>query len=230
MSDVTRLIRVGDMTADTDKRTVFGTVMPYNTVSMVRDAGGPAYKERFAPGSFARSIAQRGDKVRLYGMHNRAMGGFPIGEPVDWSDGPDKLTAAFRLYEGTTDADNALSLVRQGGFNGFSVGFGPIDGGTRKDGDIVTRTEAALGEVSLVDIPAYPTALIDGVRMSDLNADEIEAWLTTLPSEARAAVLEAARSLAPQDASTPDDAPQAPLDGTHPSFPAARLRLLTLKG
>ncbi len=231
-NDVVRLVRVGEMSVDTDKRTVFGTVMPYNEVSLVKDPGGPPYKERFLPGAFTRSIEQRGTQVRLYTMHNRSTGGSPVGEPAEWSDGSDALRASFSFYD-TTGGRDALELVRAGGFNGFSVGFGMREGGTRRDGDIVTRTEAGLGEVSLVDIPAYPSATIDGLRIAYevmfTDDEDLPAFLAALSDKSRSALLEHVRSLDPQD---PDPAPQDPLDGDDKQLliAAARVRLHALKG
>lgn len=230
MSDVTRLVRVGDMTIE--GRTVHGTVMPYNQTAWVKDPGTPAYQERFAPGSFKQSIGQRGDKVRLFGMHSRAMGGFPIGKPVDWEDTDDRLRGAFEVFD-TSDGNDALTLAREGGFTGFSVGFGVLDGGTRRDGDVVTRTQASLGEVSLVDIPAYPGATLDGVRMAldDLDGSDVAAFFHALTEPARAAFIEYARSLDTEDAASPDDASPDTRDGDEALLiAAARLRLITLKG
>jgi uncharacterized protein len=216
MSDITRMVRVGDLTVDRDKRTVYGTVMPYGEVALVKDPGAPPYKERFEPGSLARTLNQRGDKIRLYGMHSRATGGLPIGKPVEWDDTATALRGAFQVFD-TTGGNDALELAdpNVGGLAGFSIGFGVVEGGTKRIGDIVSRTEATLGEVSLVDIPAYAGATIDGIRMAldDYSPDDIEAWLASLTPATRAAFIEHARSLAPEDAPTPDEAPPAPRYG-----------------
>jgi HK97 family phage prohead protease len=231
MSDITRLVRA-DMTVDRDGRTVYGTVMPYNEVALVKDPGSPPYKERFLPGSLARTLQQRGTKVRLYGMHSRSMGGMPLGKPRDWEDGPDRLRGAFEVFD-TQQGNDALTLAdpQVGGLGGFSVGFGVVDGGTRQDGDVVSRVTASLGEVSLVDVPAYAGATIDGVRMvlDELSPDDIVAWLDSLTPATRAAFIEHARSLATEDAGTPDEAPPDTRDGLAQAQARARLRLLQLR-
>ncbi len=51
------------------QRLITGRCVPYGITTEVRDAGGP-FRERFLPGAFARSIAQRSDKVRLFGEHD----------------------------------------------------------------------------------------------------------------------------------------------------------------
>jgi HK97 family phage prohead protease len=62
----------------------------------------------------------------------------------------------------TADGDDILELVRTGTLDSFSVGFKPVR--DRLDGDVVTRVEAALMEVSAVGCPAYEGALIGGIR------------------------------------------------------------------
>ena len=234
MSDVTRLIRVGDMTVDTDKRTVFGTLIPYNETAMVKDPGRPPYKERFAPGAFTDFLRHKSDAVRLYGMHSRNFGGKPVGKPVEWSDGPDKLCGGFELFD-TTEGNDTLTLIREGGYTGFSIGFGLTRDGTRQDGDIVTRTRATLGEVSVVDVPAYPSATIDGIRIAfdpaldAIEPDNLAAWLELLPEATRVALLDHARSLPDEASGGP--APTPLVAGCAPEIlAAAQTRLLTLKG
>lgn len=232
MSDLIRLARVGDMKIDRDKRTVHGTVMPYNEIALVQDPGSAPYKERFLPGSLTRTLDQRGMKIRLYGMHSRNKGGAPIGKPLDWQDGTDRLRGQFGLFD-TSAGNDALILAdpENGGFTGFSVGFSVRDGGTRMDGDIVSRTEAGLGEVSLVDIPAYAGATIDGLRMEldQLDDAEVGAWWELLPEATRAAFEAHVRSLDTEDTGTPDEAPPDTGHGEL-TIAEARLRLLTLKG
>ena len=140
-------------------RTVFGRVVPYGEVATVNDGWGP-YRERFESGAFARSIAERSHKIRLYAVHSAATA-FPIGKAVDLREQRDGLHASFLLAD-TQAADEALSLVRDGVVDSFSVGFRPVR--DRKDGDVTVRVEAALLEVSLVGIPAYAGAAVAGVR------------------------------------------------------------------
>lgn len=140
-------------------RTVFGIVVPYGVRALVSDGLGE-YPERFAPGAFTRSIAERGHKVRLFTQHDRRS--LPVGRAVELTEQPDGLHAAFELAR-TTAADDALELVRSGVIDAFSVGFRPVRERTEHDGTVV-RLEAALNEVSLVDSPAYADALVAGVR------------------------------------------------------------------
>jgi HK97 family phage prohead protease len=139
-------------------RTVHGVAMPYGEVTEVSDGGRP-YRERFEFGAFARSIAERGAKVRLFTQHDTRR--LPVGRVTELVERSDGLHVAFAL-PATRDADDALELVRSGTVDGFSVGFVPVK--DRRDGDVTVRLEASLREVSLVHSPAYPGALVAGVR------------------------------------------------------------------
>lgn len=143
-------------------RTVHGVAVPYGVVAEVSDGGRP-YRERFAPGAFARSIRERGGKVRLFDSHNTRR--LPIGRAAELREEPDGLHVAFDIAA-TRDGDDALELVRSGTVDAFSIGFRGIR--EHLDGDVRVRTEAALMEVSLVGMPAYAGAVVAGVRSQSL--------------------------------------------------------------
>lgn len=172
-------------------RTVYGLVVPYNQPATVNDGRGP-YQEAFAPGAFARSAAQRNDKVKLYVNHNHRTGQLPVGRSVALRDTPMGVEGEFVVSK-TRDGDDALTLVRDGAVDAFSVGFRSIT--SKKIDGVVVRTEAALREVSLVGIPAYDGALIAGVRseFTGLTDEELIAHLEALPEERRAELLVALR-------------------------------------
>ncbi|HRD10511.1 MAG TPA: HK97 family phage prohead protease [Mycobacterium sp.] len=156
------LFRSADLSPGTG-RTVFGTVVPYGQVAEVSDGGGYTYQERFEFGAFGRSISERGSKVRLFTGHETRK--LPIGRAVELQEHVDGLHASFEIAA-TRDGDDALELVRSGVVDSFSIGFRGVR--DRRDGDVVVRTEAALMEVSLVGMPAYPGALVAGVRSQSL--------------------------------------------------------------
>ncbi|MEU2035153.1 HK97 family phage prohead protease [Nocardia amamiensis] len=139
-------------------RTVFGRVVPYGQVVEISEYGD-TYREKFAPGAFARSIRERGAKVKLFTGHDTRR--LPVGRAVELNERADGLHASFDIAS-SRDGDDALELVRSGVVDAFSIGFRPLQ--HRMDGDVVVRTEAALMEVSLVGLPAYPGAEIAGVR------------------------------------------------------------------
>ncbi|GLE53736.1 prophage protease [Mycobacterium montefiorense] len=140
-------------------RTVHGIAVPFGQVAEVSDGDGRTYRERFEHGAFARSIRERGSKIKLLASHDRRR--FPVGRAVELREERDGLHAAFTIAN-TRDGDDVLELVRSGTVDSFSVGFRGIR--DRFDGDVVVRTEVALMEVSLVALPAYEGATVAGVR------------------------------------------------------------------
>lgn len=143
-------------------RTIFGRVVPYNATISVDDGFG-AYEERFAPGAFRRSVAERAHKVRLFVGHNTR--NLPIGRATSLRDEADGVHAEF-LVADTAAGNEALELVRSGVADSFSVGFRGVH--EHLDGRVTVRTEAALLEVSLVGVPAYQGAEVAGVRSQQL--------------------------------------------------------------
>ncbi len=155
------LVRVAPVDAlEVEGRTIFGRVVPYGEVATVSD-GGPPYRESFERGVFARSISERGNKVLLRVEHERRS--LPAGQAVEWEERSDGLHGAF-LTADTTLGRDTLELVRSGMLDSFSVGFRPIPGGSMQRNGVTVRTEAAIREVSIVDVPAYAGASVVGVR------------------------------------------------------------------
>lgn len=159
----------GDLSirADTEGRTVAGIVVPFDTVARVSD-GGPSYDERFQRGAFAKTIRERGDRVKLLYQHNSRE---PIGKAVSLREDASGLYGEFRVSK-VDDGDRALVLVRDGVIDSFSVGFSPVKH-EKRDG-VTVRTEVALREASLVTFPAYDTARIHSLReaLAELPEDE----------------------------------------------------------
>ncbi|MFF0501622.1 HK97 family phage prohead protease [Nocardia aobensis] len=140
-------------------RTIHGLAVPFGEVTEVRDSYGPPYKETFVRGAFTRTIAERGNKLRLLAQHDGRS--FPIGTPVSLAETDAGLAVAFRLSR-TSAANDALELVRDGTVTGFSIGFVPIR--DRVVDGVTQRLEVSLREVSLVAEPAYGGAQVAGIR------------------------------------------------------------------
>lgn len=139
-------------------RNVFGTVVPYGVDTQISELGR-TYTERFQVGAFARSILERGAKVRLLVSHDSTK--LPIGRATELVESARGLEASF-LVADVAAGNDALELVRSGVVDSFSVGFRPIK--SRQDGNVTVRVEAALFEVSLVGFPAYAGANVAGIR------------------------------------------------------------------
>lgn len=193
--------------ADRDGRTVTGLVVPFGVPARVSD-GGPAYEEKFARGAFAKTIAERGDRVKLLLQHNSSE---PIGRATLLREDAAGLYGEFRV-SAVPAGEQALELVRDGVIDSFSVGFTPIK--HSKDGAVTVRTEVRLREASLVTFPAY-----DGARVLALRAA-----LAGLPEEDREELL---RSIEATD--TTADASQPGLVTVDEPAPAGHSRLAVIQ-
>lgn len=147
-------------------RTVYGVAVPYDDRALIREWDHDArrevkYHEMFQQGSFARSISERGHKVRLMVQHDHRR--LPVGRASELREEPDGLHASFEVAR-TSDGDDVLELVREGVVDSFSIGFTPVRERWESKGNLRVHLEAALREVSVVTTPAYENAVIGGVR------------------------------------------------------------------
>ena len=118
-------------------RTLSGTVLRYGDVS-------PEHRERFVPGAFAPVPA-----VSLNIQHDKRMQVLDAGEFV-LNDTPRALEIRAEL-----PADSAaLSLVKRGALNGFSIEFHAR--AERREAGVRVIERAALVGIGLVDQPSYP--------------------------------------------------------------------------
>jgi HK97 family phage prohead protease len=143
----------------TSGRTVVGIVVPFGQVAEVSDDGRRSYRETFVRGAFARTIAERGQRVRLFTNHDTTR--LPLGRAMLLREDAAGLYGEFRVSE-TQAGDEALALLRDGALDSFSVGFRKI--AQRMVRDVVERTEVGIREASLVSFPAYSEARVLAVR------------------------------------------------------------------
>lgn len=166
-----------EVRADTTGRTIHGIVVPFGVTARVSD-GGPSYEEQFQRGAFAKTIAERGARVKLLSQHEARRN--PLGRATLLREDAAGLYGEFAVSR-TTAGDEALELVRDGALDAFSVGFSPIK--HRKEGKVTVRTEVALREASLVTFPAYQDAVVTGVRsLVEMSDEEIVALLERMNS------------------------------------------------
>src|SRR5262245_27474591 len=105
-----------------DGRSVHGVVVPYDEPADIRDASGE-YRETFRLGAFARTIAERGSKIKL--LVNHAHQSLPIGRANTLREDAAGLIGEFRVSK-TLEGDAALELIRDGAVDAFSIGFSPV--------------------------------------------------------------------------------------------------------
>lgn len=160
------LYRTAELAA-IEGRTIHGLAVPYDQLTEIRelDHGGKVveYREKFTFGSLARSIQERGHKVKLLVGHDTRK--LPVGRAVELREERDGLHAAFEVSD-TSLGNDLLTLVRDGIADSFSIGFTPVR--ERWEGGVRIHLEAMLREVSAVTFPAYPGALIAGVRSTSV--------------------------------------------------------------
>lgn len=214
-----------EVRSDSEGRTIAGIVVPFGKTARVSD-GGPAYDEMFRAGAFAKSIQERGDKVKLLSQHQA--GRNPLGRATMLREDSAGLYGEFRVSR-TQAGDEALELVRDGALDSFSVGFAPVK--HVKEGRTVVRTEVAIREASLVTFPAYNDARILTVRAT---LEQLEQMTPDERAElARALTLkdypitqehhEPIEDGTSPEAATSDEPPTA-LDETPPITPHERIK------
>ena len=147
-----------------------GLAVPYNEWASIG-----WFLEEFSPGSLGKSIKEAARALPLNLFHENRT--FPIGAASEWDETAAGLAGVWRL-DGSEMAQEAARLAEQGMLTGLSIEFGPIrsewveaevwDPARGPDYmDRVTRVEARLGAVGLVQTPAYVSAGVELVRSAD---------------------------------------------------------------
>lgn len=153
---------------DYEGRTVEGYAAVFGNLDLGRDI--------IHPGAFAKTLTERGNKVRFLWQHDQHE---PIGRPVEMREDPHGLYIKA-IVSDTTRGRDALALLRDNAISGLSIGYDPIPGGTDytkgDDGDPVRNLrELRLWEFSLVTHPmneqAAVTALKDAKTVTKTEAD-----------------------------------------------------------
>ena len=145
--------------ADTNKRTISGTIVSWNEQGMT-SAGATV---------FAKDSIDFSKPVKLLLEHDKTR---PLGKIVDVTANERGLEATFRLAK-TFAADDALEEAATGLRDGFSVGV-MVDAWDNKDGAMVI-SKSSLQEVSLVSDPAIASAKVESVVATNTPAENSEA-------------------------------------------------------
>jgi Escherichia/Staphylococcus phage prohead protease len=167
-----RAWRADFQVSDDEGRIISGIAVPYDSPTTIAERG-MVFDETFVRGAFRETVGKRENRVRILGHHDaRSM---PLGKTVKLDEQTRGLYLEARISD-TRDGNDALTLVRDGALDGFSVGFSVPSGGDTWNAGQTARqiTNAHLHEVSLVNFPAYDRARVESVRaMGDSNAGAI---------------------------------------------------------
>ena len=147
-----------------------GVAVPYNEWASIG-----WFLEQFTPGSLAKSIKEAARALPLNLFHETHS--FPIGAAAEWSEEARGLVGTWKL-DGSDTAQEAARHAEEGRLTGLSIEFAPIRSEWEEAAewdpargpdymDRVTRVEARLGAVGLVQTPAYVKAGVDLVRSVD---------------------------------------------------------------
>ncbi len=160
--------------ADIEGRTFEGYAAAFHNVDAVGDI--------IHPNAFAKTLVERGNKVKLLWQHDYAE---PIGRPLELREDANGLFIKAVISD-TARGRDALALLRDGAINEMSIGYEPISAGTdytkMPDGQTVRNLrEIKLHEVSLVTFPANERAVVTAVKSvlpfrATTKAPDDEAW------------------------------------------------------
>jgi len=192
---------------DYEGRTVEGYAAAFGNVDLGSDM--------IHPGAFAKTLTERGNKVRFLWQHDQHE---PIGRPIEMHEDTAGLFIKAIISD-TARGRDALALLRDDAISGLSIGYDAMKGGTdysKSDGGETIRNlrELRLWEFSLVSMPMNEMATVTALKTEDAplvktEADELMERKQELVATLRAALLEAeallAGSPAPADNAGGDD-------------------------
>lgn len=150
--EVRNAVAGGEIRAEEDG-TFEGYIAVWGTVD--------SYNSTFARGAFAKTIKERGDRVKVFFDHRHL-----IGHALEIREDSYGVYVRGQIVTGVKEGDDALAFIRAGTIEGLSFGFIPVKEG-RKDGVREIR-EVKLLEFGPVVFPANEEAEITDVRAARL--------------------------------------------------------------
>lgn len=157
---VTRTVSAELEFRGTDGRTIVGLAAPFDRPATVVERGR-TFRESIRRGAFARTIAERGDRVKALASHD--LRSLPIGRAARLWEDQAGLWAELAISS-TRQGDEVLALAHDGALDGLSVGMEVLADHWTDRGQTREVREAKLHEISLVAVPAYDTARVTAVR------------------------------------------------------------------
>ena len=145
---------------DRNGRTLYGHFAVFDSPATINDGQGD-FVESIAPGAFDRTIAERGDRVKVLFNHGQdpSVGNKPLG--TIRSLAPDRKGVAYEvdLFDDTSYVQDLLPALRAGAY-GASMRMRVVGETWDHSGDMPARSidDADLYEFGPVTFPAYPDA------------------------------------------------------------------------
>ena len=169
---------------DYEGRTITGYASTFGNT----DLGGDVIHK----GAFAKTLAERGNKVRFLWQHNPHE---PLGKPLEMRE-DDRGLYIKAVISDTARGRDALALLQDGAISGLSIGYDAIgtDMGKADEGDTVRNLrEIRLWEFSLVTFPMNESAEVLGLKadMAHELEELFDEYKQRLIDEVRAALEEA---------------------------------------
>jgi HK97 family phage prohead protease len=144
-----------------------------------------SYGDIVEPGAFTKTLADRGDKVKLLWQHDATQ---PIGVWDSLQEDKTGLAVKGRINLKTQRGREAHELLKMGALDGLSIGFIPVRSEVEKSTGINRIKEAKLFEVSLVTFPANEQSTITAIKQAFDN--EPETLFEELDTENRVKVVQ----------------------------------------
>jgi HK97 family phage prohead protease len=200
------------------------TLEGYTSVFGVTDLG----RDVVHPGAFAKTLAERGNKLRFLWQHNPAE---PLGKILEAREDERGLYLKAVISD-TARGRDALALLRDGAISGLSIGYDAIQADYTKDqaGNTVRNLrEVRLWEASLVTMPMNEAAGVTALKEVappdaplPPDADALAQMYSTIASlQTRLTALEA--QLAPAEKAGRADEPSPDQAGPLPTAPTSTL-------
>lgn len=165
------LYRSLELSASPEGRTIVAPcIVPYNRVARVCDQGGLPYDECFAPGVFKRNL-KAPHHVLVRAQHGNAFLDI-CGRAITLQETEQGMSGEFTALR-SAPGEQALAMIREGIYQGFSVGFVPIKSRVGEQGEII-RVAGHLDHVALVMEPAYADSAALAIRQASVKViDEL---------------------------------------------------------
>ncbi|MBH0239129.1 HK97 family phage prohead protease [Methylobrevis albus] len=151
----TRTLSPTEIRLDGDEGRIEGYAAVFNVVV-------PSFNETVAPGAFRRSLAEhRASGTRPVMLYHHGQDVVGVWESIE--EDSRGLKVRGRIIRETVKGAETFALLREGALSGLSIGFSTRKAERNPAGVRVLR-DVDLAEISIVPLPASPSARITSVR------------------------------------------------------------------